>query len=75
VNGHQPLRPSWDCAACGRPWPCQPAREALTRQYRGRGTWLTMYMLAHMTMAAADMPTAAYAELSERFINWTWEVG
>jgi hypothetical protein len=23
---HQPDRPTWDCLACGEPWPCAPGK-------------------------------------------------
>ena len=26
---HVAKRPSWDCRLCAKPWPCDPAREAL----------------------------------------------
>ena len=29
IGEHQPKRPQWDCEACGKEWPCDPAREAL----------------------------------------------
>jgi hypothetical protein len=33
---HLPERPSWDCEACGKPWPCAVAKTELMEQY---GRW------------------------------------
>jgi hypothetical protein len=66
---HSPARPGWDCAACGEPWPCDPAREHLAVAY-GR-THLAIVMVDQLGAAAVDMPAARPAELYERFIAWT----
>jgi hypothetical protein len=29
---HQPDRPTWDCLACGEPWPCAPGKVELAEQ-------------------------------------------
>jgi hypothetical protein len=29
-------RPSFDCRACGEPWPCVPAQENLLREHAER---------------------------------------
>src|SRR4051794_13841654 len=42
ADEHSAERPSWDCRACGRPWPCDPAREHL--QSEMDGTVLAVYM-------------------------------
>lgn len=65
---HQPARPSWDCRACDRPWPCDPARERLSRLYTR--TMLAIYTQQQMALAIQDMPTVAPAELYERFLSW-----
>lgn len=67
--GHRPHRPSWDCLACGRPWPCDPAREGLAARLDRIA--LAMCMWDELESAAGDMPTAAPSELFERFISWT----
>ncbi|TDO40675.1 hypothetical protein C8E87_4394 [Paractinoplanes brasiliensis] len=69
TSEHHPGRPSWDCLACGKPWPCDPAREALALEL-GR-TPLAMYLCAHLHEAARDMPTTSPGELYERFLAWT----
>ncbi|WP_430779996.1 hypothetical protein [Actinoplanes sp. G11-F43] len=66
---HDPARPSWDCRVCGRPWPCDPAREALSRD-RSR-VELAVLMWDHLEEAARDMPRAPASELFDRFLRWT----
>jgi len=68
-DDHPPVRPSWDCAADGKPWPCDQAREQLAAEMAG--TNLAMWMATTMVHAAGDMPTILPAELFERFIAWT----
>jgi hypothetical protein len=69
---HRPARPSWDCARCGRSWPCDPAREQLAAELRG--TWLRIYLCIERSNAARDNPQIPAAELHERFIAWTWNL-
>ena len=65
---HIALRPSWDCGSCGKPWPCDPAREGMAAEDPiTRSIFLSL--LLHE--AAGDMPTAPPAELFERFVAWT----
>ena len=66
---HNPSRPSWNCAACGRPWPCDPAREEMATRYGSSA--LPIHAAAYLADAADDMPNVPVAELYERFIAWT----
>lgn len=66
---HDPARPSWDCRACGRPWPCEPARVSLTRD-RNRID-LAVLMWDHLEEAARDMPHTPAPDLFDRFLRWT----
>jgi hypothetical protein len=66
---HLPARPSWDCRVCGRPWPCLPAQDALTRAH-GRMD-LAVLMWNYLEEAAKDMPQSAASELFNRFLRWT----
>jgi hypothetical protein len=68
--GHTPARPSWDCQACERPWPCDPAREELVRDPHA-----AVLMRLHLADAVGDMPWAPPGELLERFVAWTWTPG
>jgi hypothetical protein len=67
--GHMPERPSWDCSTCGRPWPCDPAREELATELDQ--TALAMYLCTFLTEATGDMPHALPAELYGRFLAST----
>lgn len=62
-------RPSWDCRRCGRPWPCDAAREALIIEMDQVG--LAIYMWVVLEEAAWDMPHGLAPELYERFLSWT----
>ena len=66
---HVPDRPSWQCHACGRPWPCDPARKDLAAEL-GRVD-LAVLMWNHLEEAARDMPQAPASELFDRFLRWT----
>jgi hypothetical protein len=62
-------RPSWDCLACGKPWPCDPAREDLAAELGP--TQLAMYMWASLEEAANDVCALPVGEAFDRFIAWT----
>ncbi|MFI5490961.1 hypothetical protein [Actinoplanes sp. NPDC051859] len=66
---HIAARPSWDCRWCGKPWPCDPARECLIVELDR--VQLAIYMWMHLEEALADLPPGPPAELFERFIRWT----
>ncbi len=71
--GHIRIRPSWDCAACGQPWPCPDAREALLYEFSRFPSVLTVFMATQMYDAFDDLaaqgrlPTTV---LYERFLGW-----
>lgn len=66
---HVAARPSWDCRACGRPWPCDPAREHLAATL-GR-TQLAIYAAVNLHEAIGDLPTTPPSKLFDRFLGWT----
>jgi hypothetical protein len=70
---HLPGRPSWDCLACARPWPCDPAREALAVEFLGHRLGLALYLGVQFTEAVEDLDLSGHqsAELHERFLSWT----
>jgi hypothetical protein len=70
AGDHLAERPSWDCGCCGRPWPCDPAREQLAAEAVGP-TYLTMWMSVEMVHAARENPAILPSELYERFLAWT----
>jgi hypothetical protein len=65
---HIPSRPSWNCAACDRPWP-DLAREDMARRYGGSA--LPIHAATYLEEASRDMPHAPLAALYERFLAWT----
>ncbi len=41
---HQPDRPTWDCLACGEPWPCAPGKVELVEQGSVHRRSLRLYL-------------------------------
>ena len=66
---HIEQRPSWDCRACGKPWPCDPVRESLATELSP--TALRIHMWLRLEIAAGDMPGTPAGEMFERFLHWT----
>lgn len=64
---HPPARPSWNCATCGRPWPCEPAQAWLAAGMT-RAT-LVMHM-ASLRADAVIQSGRSPAEISDRFVGW-----
>ncbi|KWV29456.1 hypothetical protein AWV63_28495 [Micromonospora rifamycinica] len=77
MRPHVPMRPLWRCRVCAAPWPCQPARLMLTRDYRRDRVGLSVYMAGRLFDATGDLVTLnpnavpAPAELFDRFLAWT----
>lgn len=69
AGGHGAERPSWDCRSCGKPWPCDPAREHLAGEMDR--VQLAILMWANMDEAIPDLPAHPPSELFDRFIGWT----
>lgn len=69
---HLPKRPAWDCDACGRPWPCDPAREILAAAYAGFPAGLSDYLHTMFDLAADDLETSGGPppDLWKRFLSW-----
>ncbi|RZU50566.1 hypothetical protein EV385_2341 [Krasilnikovia cinnamomea] len=66
---HIEERPSWSCLACGKPWPCDPARKSLAGELSPTG--LRIHMWIRLEVAVGDLPPTAAAELFDRFLRWT----
>lgn len=66
---HVAQRPSWDCRICGKPWPCDPAREALSIELDK--VQLAIYLWTVLEEACNDLPTLPASETFERFLAWT----
>jgi hypothetical protein len=71
VIEHIPDRPSWDCRVCGKPWPCDPSREALRIEYLRFPTVLRMYLAQQMTAAIVELHHVQPGEFHERFLAWS----
>jgi hypothetical protein len=70
MNGeHIEVRPSWNCRACGRPWPCGPAREELAAARDSVALRVRMWLT--LEIACQDMPHGPAHELFDRFLRWT----
>jgi len=62
-------RPSWECRACDKPWPCDPAREQLAAEMDG--LQLSLYLFTCLEVVAGDLPRLPPGEAFDRFIAWT----
>jgi hypothetical protein len=72
-RNHTGQRPSWDCEACGQPWPCANAKDVLLTEFRGYPSVLAIYMSAQMCEAVVDLTahgTEPPADLFDRFMSW-----
>lgn len=70
---HLGSRPSWDCLACARPWPCVHAKTELLSEFRRHPSSLTVYMSSFMCEALNDLTAHGEApppDLYERFLSW-----
>lgn len=70
---HLGKRPSWDCLACGQPWPCAQAKDELLHEFRRYPSSLTVYMSSYMCEALDDLTAHGEApppDLFERFLSW-----
>lgn len=70
MSEHIPLRPSWECAACGKDWPCDAAREQLAID-TGGGTPLRMLAWSYLDDFTRDVPVVFADGTYERFLGWT----
>jgi len=72
-RNHTGDRPSWDCVACGQPWPCANAKDLLITEFRGYPSVLAIYMSAQMCEAVLDLTahgTEPPTDLFDRFMSW-----
>jgi hypothetical protein len=68
--GHDPARAvDWDCLACGKEWPCDPAREDLLATHDV--VQLRMVMWNALEEAVHILPPTPPEVLFERFLHWT----
>ena len=69
MSFHTPQRPTWNCLACEKPWPCDQARADLKADHDR--TQAAIYMWQQLEEAVHDLPPAPAAQIFERFIKWT----
>jgi hypothetical protein len=74
LTHHLPVRPSWACRHCARPWPCSPGRSDLAVEFGGRPALLLYYMSAHVVAFTGDLAQRGLLPEAEhiypRFIDW-----
>jgi hypothetical protein len=59
-------RPGWDCLTCGKPWPCDPARE----QMRAEMDLVQRRVFLWSMLESAYDEGVAAVDLYERFMRW-----
>jgi hypothetical protein len=70
---HLSTRPSWDCLACGQPWPCANAKANLQAEFENFPSVLAIYMSSQMHEALVDLighGPIPPADLYDRFLAW-----
>jgi hypothetical protein len=70
---HLSIRPSWDCAVCGQPWPCANAKNRLLTEFTDFPSVLAIYMSSQMHEAFIDLTAHGPlppADLYDRFLGW-----
>lgn len=65
---HTPDRPSWDCGACGKAWPCDPAREELVATHSRTARLVLLW--SYLEDAVAELPATSPGETFDRFLTW-----
>jgi hypothetical protein len=73
THEHLSTRPSWDCVACGQPWPCANAKTMLLAEFRDFPSVLAIYMSSQMHEAFIDLTAHGPlppADLYDRFLGW-----
>jgi hypothetical protein len=68
---HAADRSSWDCRACGEPWPCAPAKVTLNEDFWDRRSTLIVFLVSTF-YAAVDSyaDREAPPDLYGRFVMW-----
>lgn len=69
VTEHVAHRPSWECQQCGKPWPCDPAREAFMATMTPVERAILMWV--YLEAAAEEIRGMPLGEIFTRFISWT----
>jgi hypothetical protein len=67
---HFPVRPSWRCAACSEPWPCEPKRRELLAEYDQARAALGIAMAGWFSDALVDLHHEPSGQVYLRFLGW-----
>ena len=70
---HMSIRPSWNCVACGHPWPCPNAKDKLTTEFQDFPSVLAIYMSSQMHEAFIELTARgplSPTDLYDRFLGW-----
>ncbi|MDQ1722491.1 MAG: hypothetical protein QOI26_2225 [Pseudonocardiales bacterium] len=74
MTRHLPVRPSWACRDCARPWPCSVGRRELAVEFSRRPALLLHYMSAQVVAFTDDLSERGLLPEAEhvfpRFIDW-----
>ena len=69
MTEHLAGRPSWDCLSCEKPWPCDPAREALAADSTDVVS-LSILMWTYFEDYALESGPGPLTEAMQRFLGW-----
>jgi hypothetical protein len=64
------MRPSWNCVACGQPWPCAVRRGELSRDDSDERVQPAVLLVASMVECARDLLDLDAMVLWRRFHGW-----
>lgn len=70
MSHHQPVRPTWCCAACGVDWPCPTRQRELARDHASARSRLGLVMARELEAAMTDLPEVPLSTLYLRFLGW-----
>lgn len=68
-SDHLPDRATYDCHACGKPWPCDPAREHLMTHMPDRID-RAIRLWDELENAIYTLPPEPLDVLLDRFLRW-----
>lgn len=72
---HVAVRPVWNCAACGEPWPCEARRGSLVREHGPGSVAMLVHLAMSMVDAAEDLRDTPAGVLRDRFVGWAIPAG
>jgi len=70
MTDHTAAQPTWECRACGDPWPCASARASLRAEYAEFPTSLSLFMTSSYVAASSQLTGIPVEELFDRFFGW-----